>query len=342
MLRASFLKTLKGQIKIFPFFLMINSSGGLAADNSLIVGQWSLEMSIQGETLSIDLIITEDRNGLGGTWVGPEITDAVTDGNFVESMAGQQLANALANGNLGTGLLGQQLITALSGGDASASLSVQQIADALSGGSFQGAASGDQQVTNALSDVNFDGETLAFLRLTQQGPLEVSLKLEDNTLSGSLTAQQGTIPVFGRKIYIPTDEWPAPYNGVTPDLSFGLAFNNIGVFRSSESMINTCVRIFTGGLPSSVGGISEFDINLIAVSLAEATFQITQSREFNSFAALNENAEYPECSGKFETTTNTYTDLIEADEGFFATTWDLIDPSKLILQLRSYEEIKFN
>lgn len=44
-------------------------------------------MSIQGETLSIDLIITEDRNGLGGTWVGPEITDALTDGNFVESMA---------------------------------------------------------------------------------------------------------------------------------------------------------------------------------------------------------------------------------------------------------------
>ena len=27
---------------------------------------------------------------------------------------------------------------------------------------------------------------------------------------------------------------------------------------------------------------------------------------------------------------------------YFATTWDLIDPSNLILQLRSYEEIKFN
>ena len=39
MLRASFLKTLKGQIKIFPFFLMFYSAGGLAADNSLIVGQ---------------------------------------------------------------------------------------------------------------------------------------------------------------------------------------------------------------------------------------------------------------------------------------------------------------
>lgn len=62
-----------------------------------------------------------------------------------------------------------------------------------------------------------------------------------------------------------------PTNGVTPDSSSGLAFNNIGVFSASDSIIYTCLRVFTDGLPGSVGGISEFDIGLKVVSLSEAT-----------------------------------------------------------------------
>ena len=88
-----------------------------------------------------------------------------------------------------------------------------------------------------------------------------------------------------------TDEWPSPYNGVTPDSSFGLAFNNIGVFSASDSIIYTCLRVFTDGLSGSVGGISEFDIGLKVVSLSEATVQITKFREFNAIGALNENAQ---------------------------------------------------
>ena len=45
--------------------------------------------------------------------------------------------------------------------------------------------------------------------------------------------------------YTVTDEWPSPYNGVTPDSSLGLAFNNIGSYDTAGSTIYTCLRVFT-------------------------------------------------------------------------------------------------
>jgi hypothetical protein len=141
---------------------------------------------------------------------------------------------------------------------------------------------------------------------------------------------------------VDTDERPSPYNGVTPDSSLGLAFNNIGVFSASDSLIYACLRIFTDGLPGSVNGVSEFDIGLTVVSLDEATVQITQYREFNAIGALNENVELPDCSGKFETMTSVYTDIIEVGDSVLDTTWILIDSTNLILKLSSYKELTAN
>jgi len=61
------------------------------------------------------------------------------------------------------------------------------------------------------------------------------------------------------------------------------------------------------------------------VSLDEGTVQITTFREFNVIGALNENVELPDCSGKFETTTSVYTDIIEVGDSVLDTTWSLID-----------------
>ena len=151
----------------------------------------------------------------------------------------------------------------------------------------------------------------------------------------------GTVELGGSLISAAV-EWPSPYNGVTPDSSFGLAFNNIGVFSASDSIIYTCLRVFTDGLSGSVGGISEFDIGLRVVSLSEATVQITKFREFNAIGALNENAQTPDCSGIFETTTGIYTDIIVAGDSVLDTTWSLIDPTNLILKLSSYQELTAN
>ena len=90
-------------------------------------------------------------------------------------------------------------------------------------------------------------------------------------------------------------------------------------------------------LPGSASGISEFDIGLTIVSLDEETVQITSFREFNVIGALNENVELPDCSGKFETTTSVYTDIIEVGDSVLDTTWSLIDPANLILKLDDYK-----
>jgi hypothetical protein len=96
------------------------------------------------------------------------------------------------------------------------------------------------------------------------------------------------------------------------------------------------------GLSGSVGGISEFDIGLKVVSLSEATVQITKFREFNAIGALNENAQTPDCSGRGETTIGVYTDIIQTDASVLETTWNLIDPTNLILKLYSFKELTAN
>ena len=140
-------------------------------------------------------------------------------------------------------------------------------------------------------------------------------------------------------VYTKTDEWPLPYNGVTPDSSLGLEFNNIGTLNPSDSTIYTCMRLFTDGLASSFNSIAQFDIGLKVVSLSEATVQITKFREFNVIGAYNENAEIPDCGGKFETTTGVYTDMIYTGVDTLRTTFRLIDPVELILKLESYETL---
>ena len=75
------------------------------------------------------------------------------------------------------------------------------------------------------------------------------------------------------------------------------------------------------------------------VSLSEATVQIIKYREFNAKNAKNENGDPPSCSGIFETTTGVYTDLIQTDTSVLETTWNLIDPTNLILKLSSYQEL---
>ena len=167
----------------------------------------------------------------------------------------------------------------------------------------------------------------------------VTFKATDNDGVSSTTTATITVAT---PTYTVTDEWPSPYNGVTPDSSLSLAFNNIGIYDMAGSTIYTCLRVFTDGLPGSVGGIGEFDIGFTVVSIEEGTVQVTKFREFNVIGALNENVELPDCSGKFETTTGIYTDIIEAGASVLETTFSLTDPTNLILTLQSYETLTAN
>jgi hypothetical protein len=49
--------------------------------------------------------------------------------------------------------------------------------------------------------------------------------------------------------------------------------------------------------------------------------------------------ERPDCSGKLETTTGIYTDIIQSGDDIFQTTFSLTDPANLTLTLESYEPL---
>jgi len=184
-------------------------------------------------------------------------------------------------------------------------------------------------------------------RMVKAYPLNLDDKNNLDFVSSWQAPAQGSGPpgvgnILNLYQIMSVSEWPSPYNGVTPDSSLGLAFNNIGVFNATDSTIYACLRLFTDGSASSTNGISQFDIGLKVVSLSEATVQITKYREFNTIGAFNENAESPDCSGKFETTTGVYTDIIQVGTSVLDTTWSLIDPTNLILKLSSYQELTAN
>lgn len=73
---------LKNTVKLAYLPLLLISGGIFAADNSAIVGQWSLELSVQGQTVPVSLTISEDGDELGGTWVGPAGSNTLSGVNF--------------------------------------------------------------------------------------------------------------------------------------------------------------------------------------------------------------------------------------------------------------------
>ena len=59
--------TLKNIFTLALFSLLLNSSAVFAADNSAVLGKWTLDMSVQGQQVLVNLTIAEDGDGLGGT-----------------------------------------------------------------------------------------------------------------------------------------------------------------------------------------------------------------------------------------------------------------------------------
>jgi len=56
------------------------------------------------------------------------------------------------------------------------------------------------QATTELTDVSFDGETLSFSRVGRQGrDVNLSLKLEGDTLTGSFRTRAGELPITAKR-----------------------------------------------------------------------------------------------------------------------------------------------
>ena len=141
--------------------------------------------------------------------------------------------------------------------------------------------------------------------------------------------------------------WLSYFSGTPSSKDYDINTNNIGIFEPNESAIFSCLKLTTDGIPTTLNGISEFDVRFDVLSLEEGTVQVGANRAFNIIGAKTlplfietENALTPDCSGTFENATGVYTDLVKSGSSVLNTSWSLIDAENLILKINSYDQLQ--
>ncbi len=136
----------------------------------------------------------------------------------------------------------------------------------------------------------------------------------------------------------PKSEWPSLYNGVTPASALNPSLNNIGIYHTADVMIYSCVAVFTNGLPAAVNGVTKFDIGFAVISASKGIIRVSKSRPFNLSNARDQAGTSPDCSGKFETTTSKYSDIIQVGVQTLRVSFTLTDPENLEFTLINISE----
>ena len=186
--------------------------------------------------------------------------------------------------------------------------------------------------------------------------LSATLKLLDgsNTVTFKATDKDGavysaSVDVQVGSPYVPTSTWPSAYNGVSPDSKLNLSLNNVGIYESFTGFISSCVSVYTNNELDDAS--DKLDILFYLLDDSAGDIQYADSRVFNEIEKLPADGQSPDCSGKYETTTNIYSDTLETrltTELFgvslpinktFNVSFQLIDSSNLIFRLTSYEEL---
>ena len=197
-----------------------------------------------------------------------------------------------------------------------------------------------------------DGELVA----TGTKP-DVDLKDGINTLTIQVTDNDfdtvsTTISIEVAAPFAVDTSWSKGFNGVTPSPSLGLSFNNIGAYDFSEKVLSSCLRLLQNDEPFAFNGITQLEVNFAVVSNELGIIRLANTREFNPTNLLTAASEIPACSGQFETTTNTYTDVIETSYSYpglpgmlfkgvitFEVNFKLYDGENLLFRLENFKEL---
>jgi hypothetical protein len=133
--------------------------------------------------------------------------------------------------------------------------------------------------------------------------------------------------------------------GERPDAALGLAENNIALYIDRNKIMYTCIAIYTNGLPVTLeGGLPQYAVWLRLLSLDPVKFRLADAKMFNPLGWLDGEGELPDCSGRFETTTGLFSDILKVDGGedVGRVTFSVSDVDALEFQLEAYEPIVAN
>lgn len=146
--------------------------------------------------------------------------------------------------------------------------------------------------------------------------------------------------------------WSTSFNGVIPDPSLGLPFNNIGTYDFSKKILSSCLRLLKDGEIFNYNGINSLEVNFAVVSDELGILKLANSRGFNPLNLVNEQGDPPACSGTFETTSNVYTDVVKSTFTYpglrdmeikivniFEMKFRLFDGENLLFRLESFTQL---
>ena len=172
----------------------------------------------------------------------------------------------------------------------------------------------------------------AYLAL-KNGSATISLTVTDNV---GLSATQTLETFIEPPVYAPSKTWPQAFNGTYPDDSFGLSLNNVGIVESDTGIWRTCINVLNAdGTRSN----EVLDANFTILSIEQGRIQLNDIRPFNPFGSFTDYLEEPDCSGSYDTTTNTYTDYIVYGALMYTVSFKLENLAERIFIISSYLQL---
>tara|TARA_B100001964_G_scaffold120668_1_gene134042 strand:- start:1190 stop:3202 length:2013 start_codon:yes stop_codon:yes gene_type:complete len=124
-----------------------------------------------------------------------------------------------------------------------------------------------------------------------------------------------------------------------PGWVYGLSENNIGKYNAAQENIYTCISPYTDNVLTPISGQTEFAIAFEIVSLSEAVIGITDTGVFNLDNQTGADGEKLSCSGKYETTTQMYEDIILVGSSPMSVAFSLLDADVFTFKLASAETL---
>ena len=120
-----------------------------------------------------------------------------------------------------------------------------------------------------------------------------------------------------------------------PAAKLGMELNNIGFYNPQNQLISTCVGLYQIGMNMYLEDIQNFNISFQIISAEPVLIKLFAYSEFNLAKKLTTSLEEPDCSGRFESNTSIYTDIVSAGDKAYELAFELTTNSLGIFELKS-------
>ncbi len=126
-------------------------------------------------------------------------------------------------------------------------------------------------------------------------------------------------------------------NGVKSDAGYELPYQRIGAIAEGYERLYSCLQVYTRDQPDPAFG-GNLDVTFAITSLEQGALRLIANRHSQSVSGANPSL--ARCSGRFETSTGIYRDIIRLGTQVFDASFRLTDETALTFELASGDELQ--